>query len=263
MSDNIKILSGWSASGGSTEAFINLTNGLNSVGYNTIFYGPHSYHLDKCKAGLFNEMSLNNEDILICHFINFGEQKLPNKKIILSCHEKNLFPLQMIHNYWDIAVFLNEAQRDYHKYTKKHVIIPNLKQTFNKIDKSDKDMIAGIVGNIDANKQIHISIGRALKDSCEKVYIFGEVRDPNYFNTFVKPLLSDKVIHKGYIQDKQEMYNSIGRVYNSSISEVASLTKDECYSTGTKFFGNDATSPEVSTLTNKEILELWIKLFKE
>jgi len=261
MNDSVKIISGWTNSGGSTEALINLTNGLNSLGYNTTFFGPHSYHLDKCQSGLFNEMSLNNEDILITHFINFGDRKPPNKKIILSCHEKNIFPLQTIYNYWDIAVFLNEEQRNYHKYTKKHVIIPNLKQRFNRIDKHDKNMIAGIVGNIDPNKQIHISIERALKDGCEKVYIFGEVRDHGYFNTAIKPFLNDRVIYKGYIYNKQDMYDSIGRVYHSSISECASLVKDECYSTGTKFFGNDATNSEVSTLSNKEILDMWIKLF--
>ena len=37
----IKIITGWSNRGGSTFAFINLTNKLNEYGYETILYGPH------------------------------------------------------------------------------------------------------------------------------------------------------------------------------------------------------------------------------
>lgn len=259
---NIKIISGWSATGGSTEAFINLTNHLNATGYNTTYYGPHTYHLDKCKAGLHKDIiSFDKNDILICHFISLGYNRPDVKKIILCCHEKNLFPIHTMYHYWDIAVFLNESHKNYHKYTKKYEIIPNFRQELKCIEKQDKDKIAGIIGNIDPNKQVHISIERAIKDDCEKIYIFGEIRDPNYFNTYVKPLLSHKVIHKGFINNKQEIYDSIGRVYHSSISECASLVKDECYSTGTKFFGNNATENNVTILSNKEILDKWIKLF--
>lgn len=50
----VKILSGWSNKGGSTFAFINLTNELNKNGIDTTFYGPHNWHLDKCKSGLLD-----------------------------------------------------------------------------------------------------------------------------------------------------------------------------------------------------------------
>jgi len=50
----VKIVSGWSNRGGSTFAFINLTNALNKAGYDTTFYGPHEWHLDKCKSGRMN-----------------------------------------------------------------------------------------------------------------------------------------------------------------------------------------------------------------
>jgi hypothetical protein len=59
------------------------------------------------------------------------------------------------------------------------------------------------------------------------------------------------------------MYDSIGRVYHSSKGEVACLVKDECYLTGTKFFGNKETENEVSTLTNEEIFKLWKKTFEK
>ena len=50
----IKIISGWSDKGGSTFAFINLTNTLNEYGYDATFYGPHTWHLDKCKSGILD-----------------------------------------------------------------------------------------------------------------------------------------------------------------------------------------------------------------
>jgi len=66
----------------------------------------------------------------------------------------------------------------------------------------------------------------------------------------------------GHSTNKQNMYNSIGRVYHSSKGEVACLVKDECYLTNTKFFGNKETENEVSTLSNLEILNKWIKLLE-
>ena len=83
----VKILSGWSNKGGSTFAFIKLTNELNNAGIDTTFYGPHEWHLDKCKSGLLNNnFKTNKDDILIVHFLNLG-QRPDVKKVILSCHE--------------------------------------------------------------------------------------------------------------------------------------------------------------------------------
>ena len=65
----VKIVSGWSNRGGSTFAFINLTNELNKAGYDTTFYGPHEWHLDKCKSALMTELKINKDDTLIFHFL--------------------------------------------------------------------------------------------------------------------------------------------------------------------------------------------------
>jgi hypothetical protein len=46
----IKIISGHSAEGGSTEILINLTNLFNENGYDCIFYGLHDFHLGRCKS---------------------------------------------------------------------------------------------------------------------------------------------------------------------------------------------------------------------
>jgi hypothetical protein len=139
------------------------------------------------------------------------------------------------------------------------LIIPNLKEELLKKDKTGLEKIAGIIGSMDDNKQVHISIQRALNDGCEKVYLFGEPSGP-YFEHYVKPLLSEQVIVKGFFENKQEMYDMIGCVYHSSKSEVATLVKDECETTGTIFNGNFATNNPPVMLTNEEIINKWIEI---
>jgi len=259
----VKIVSGFSEKGGSTTAFINLTNLLNKNGIDCTFYGPHNWHLDKCKSSLIQYLSVTESDILICHFLDLPSRP-PAKKVILSCHEKNLYKVGEKNQFWDITIFINETHREYHsKYNGKFTIIPNLKENLFPIDKNHISNIAGIIGSIDENKQTHVSIKRALNDNCEKIYVFGNVTDHIYYENYVKPLIDGtRVIFYGIHTNKQEMYNMIGKVYHSSISEVACLVKDECYLTNTEFNGGDATKNEVSKLTNEEVLNKWIKLFE-
>jgi hypothetical protein len=258
----IKIMTGWSNKGGSTNAFIALTNTLNESGHATTLYGPHTWHLDKCKSGILDSsLQIYPNDKIITHFLQLPNRP-PAKKVILSCHEKDLFKVGEIKQHWDEVVFLNKRHRDYHSnYTGKFHIIPNIKGVFNKTNKNGLEKIAGIIGSFDENKQTHISIDRALEDGCDKVYLFGE---PNtqYFNEYVKPLCNDKVIVKGFIENKQEMYDMIGCVYHSSLSEVACLVKDECEATGTIFHGNHATNNPPVLLSNTEIINEWVKILE-
>lgn len=255
----IKILSGHTEKGGSTIAFINLTNFFNKNGIETIFYGLHAWHLDKCKSDLIQKAVLCEKDIVISHFLSLKQR--PNvRKIVLSSHEKWWFDFGTIFQYWDEAVFLHQMHRDYHfKYKGKFRIIPNLKENLVPGDKTSIDKIAGIIGTIYPRKQTHVSIKRALADNCEKIYLIGSIADSSYFSLHVAPLMKEhpNVVLAGYQDDKQRMYDRLGRVYHSSNGEVACLVKDECYLTNTKFFGNEETENEVSPLTNEEILELW------
>ena len=102
----IKIISGWSNKGGSTFALINLTNELNKFGLDTTFYGPHEWHLDKCKSDKLQNLKLTEKDIVISHFINLGLRPKV-KKIVLFCHEKNLFEVGNMMPFWDEVIFLN------------------------------------------------------------------------------------------------------------------------------------------------------------
>lgn len=254
----IRIISGWTNHGGSTEAFIKLTNELNAAGHETIFSGPHSYHLGKCRAEQTNKIQMNKDDTLIVHFLDKIKERPPVKKVILVSHEKWWFEISKLKQFWDEVVFLHEDHRFYHKdYLGKYSLIPNFKDTFTISNKDHLDKIAGVIGTIEQRKQTHLSIERALKDGCEKVYLFGKIGDPTYYNTFIHPILSDKVINYGFADDKQKMYDMIGRVYHSSIGEVASIVKDECHNSSTKFFGCEETTPVVSDLTREEILDRW------
>jgi hypothetical protein len=257
----IKIITGFSDKGGSTFAFINLTNQLNELGIDCTLYGPHKWHLNKCKSDLLINFRFEPNDNIISHFLNLGGR--PDvKKIILSCHEKDLFKVWEVPQYWDEVVFINETHREYHKqYNGKYTIIPNLTQKLLKSDKTGLEKIAGIIGSFDFNKQTHVSIQRAINDGCEKVYLFGEP-NTDYFNQYVKPLCNDKVIVKGFMNDKQKMYDMIGCVYSSSLSEVASLVKDECLLTGTKFFGTESTSHDNIYWGNDKIINEWKKIFE-
>ena len=259
----VKIVSGYTDKGGSTTAFINLTNFLNDNGIDCTFYGNQPWHLDKCKSGTFNDLNYYEEDIVIFHFLDLKER--PNvKKAILSCHEKWWFPVGKVKQYWDTVVFLHNQHRDYHSdYKNDYVIIPNIKESLVLSDKSNVKNIAGIVGTIEERKQTHVSIQRALKNKCEKIYLFGHIGDQGYFENYVKPLLiPNKVIHFGHTTNKQEMYDMVGKIYHSSKGEVACLVKDECYLTNTEFYGNEETENEVSKLTNDEVLNLWKNLFE-
>lgn len=258
----IKIISGYTGKGGSTVAFINLTNYFNSIGIDCVFYGNQDWHLDKCRSARLSGIAFEPEDRVIAHFLDMKYR--PNvHKVVLGCHEKWWFKVGGIQQYWDEAIFLHEAHKDYQVsqgYKGKYSIIPNLKESLQPLPpnvKSELDLIAGVIGSIEDRKKTHLSIIKALKDGCKKVYLFGNILDDGYYNSFVKTLLSDKVQHFGFSEDKQAMYNNIGRVYHSSVGEVACLVKDECYLTGTKFFGNEETNHEVSPLTNDQIIQLW------
>ena len=123
------------------------------------------------------------------------------------------------------------------------------------------ERVAGVIGTIEDRKQTHVSIQRALKDGCKKVFLFGNIGDVNYYNQFVKDLIDNKeVIHYGFEQDKQKIYDMVERVYHSSKGEVACLIKDECYATGTKFLGNEETTHDVCTLDNDAIVDKWVSI---
>ena len=262
----IKICTGYSDKGGSTVALISLTNYFNENGIDCTLYGPNKWHLTQCKSDLLQNLRLDSSDKLITHYLQLKERP-PVETVVLTCHELGWFPIGKIEQHWDKAVFLHDKHREFHnEYTGEFEIIPNLKDESLVSDtkKPNVDKVCGVIGTIETRKQTHKSILRALNEGeCEKVLLFGKIGEQTYFENFVSPLLADpRVELVGYADNKQEMYDSIGKVYHSSMGEVACLVKDECFYTGTEFYGNETTEHQISELSNQEILSLWKKTLK-
>jgi len=253
----IKIITGYSNPGGSTVALKNLCKEFNNRNIECHMYGPHDWHLQFGKEFKpLNQLSLLNEDRIICHFLDLG---VPVKNCIFSCHEMWWFDFKSTSKFYDKVQFLTQKQADYHNTVKDYILIPNVKEKII-INRDDSILnVAGVIGAVEKRKNTSESIKRAIQDGCDKVLLFGPILDQSYFQRTVLPLLSDKVIHMGYEKNKEMIYSKIDRVYHMSNGEVASLVKDECYTTGTLFFGNENTDNEVSPLTNDEIINLWKK----
>lgn len=258
----IKIITGWSNAGGSTTAFINLTKELNKRDIQCKLFGPHQWHLDKCNSGSLQDINLSTDDVLILHFFNTPWTiKPPIKgKLIYSCHEKEIKPITSF-NYkiYDKIHYVSKPQKEWHKVDHPHFILPNVVEEL-KVSEKEVSCIAGIIGSIDENKQTHKSIERALSDKMERIYLYGNITDTYYYHTKVKPLIDDNsnIIHKGYVEDTQNIYNEISDVYLSSISETWSYIKKECDMTGKIFHGTDAVRDNFNNeMTNDEIINKW------
>ena len=259
----IKICTGWSNPGGSTTAFINLCNLFNESGHECTMYGPHDWHLTKCKGDNINNAKFTPTDKVIYHFLDVRKTRLPVDKFILSLHEKDLYPLkQKPAHIFDKIHFLNKEQLMWHEaHTIKNLswfICGNVNENLKPTNK-EKKKTAGIIGSIDRNKQVHISIERAIKDGHNDIRIYGSINDPEYWQNEVRPVVEKydkKVTVVGYTENKQEIYDTVTDVYQSSLSENASLVSDECKLTNVNFHGNENII-EQSLWSNVAILRIW------
>tara|TARA_R100001377_G_scaffold77400_1_gene54652 strand:- start:193 stop:987 length:795 start_codon:yes stop_codon:yes gene_type:complete len=261
----VKIVSSWSNPGGGTIANISLTNLLNDNGYDCTFYGGHDWHLNKCKGAKFEQFSCTSDDVVITHFIRFKE-KPSCKKHILSCHEKNMWPINKMQEegklslaHYDAIHFVSNLQKEWQAVDHPNVhVIPPL------VDKigwtPPKEKVAGIVGSVDWNKQIHKSINRALHRGYSKILIFGDVTDLPYFNEYISRYVnSGQVILAGHQDDREALYGQISEVFHSSLSETYGLVEAECRLSGIPFNG---ASNGQEILSKEEILEKWESILK-
>jgi hypothetical protein len=258
----LKILSGHSSYGGSTTAFINLTNLFNKNGIECKFYGPHEWHLNKCNSGRLNSLDISKDDTIIVHYLNIPN-KLNCKKMILSIHEyTKIFNTKNINlTIFDSVQCVSEKVRAEQQLPETSHIITNVVDDLIPNKKNNKKF-AGVIGTIHPIKNIHISIERALKDKMDKIIIFGNVGDEQYYNKKIIPYLKaypNKIKHVGYVENKQEMYDTITDVYHSSEFETWGYIKAECGLTNTNYHGNDKTDG-VLYMSNEEILTEWKKI---
>lgn len=262
----IKIFSGWSEIGGSTIAHINLCNMLNNNGYDCTFYGRHKWHLDKCKADTLDKASFHRDDINILHFLPL-KFRYPSKKLILSCHETNIYNLKtMNYKILDCIQFVSESQRKWHDINHKSIVIPNVLSKLQKSKNAGRTGIAGIIGSVDRHKQVHLSIQRAINAGYKKINIYGLITDSEYYKTLLLPLIqSCKEVNIVFCSTKpqQEIYDNIDEVFHSSIRETFNFVKAECQMTGVKYNGLSSAESNAEYLSDIDILKKWETIFND
>jgi hypothetical protein len=254
----VNIVSGWSNPGGSTIHHINLTNLLNKSGHGCTFFGPHEWHLSKCKSARITDYNPKVEDdVTISHFCQLKDK--PKGKHILSLHETNLFPLNQFDlKQWDLIQYVSNRQRAWHNINHPYVIIPPIVEKIEWTDPENK--VAGVIGSIDSHKQTHIAIREAQLAGYDKVLLFGEITELPYFTKLIsQDVLDNKVVVMNHTDDKSAMYNQISAVFHYSKRETYGMVEAECNQAGIPFFGNK-NDPEV--LTDTEILEKWDNVLK-
>jgi len=258
----IKILSGWSNPGGSTLHHIALTNLFNDCGVPCVFYGPHDWHRDKCQSAPLDSYVPTSNDILITHFLQVPLAHINTvRQHILSCHETNLFPLKDFKILpYDFIHFVSNSQKKWHGVTHPSVIIPPVVEEFKWIPPNKK--IAGVLGSVDAHKQTHKSVARALEAGYDEVYIIGSKTDDKYFNKVVHPLLGPVVKYFAHIDDKKEMYNMVDAVFHSSERETYNLIKAECTLNEIPYHGLSSADSDGEILEKKEIFGKWMHALK-
>lgn len=252
----IKIITRITSPGGSTTALVNLTNALNKNEHQTILYGPTLEHKNRCEADSLDKFKLYTDDILIVHALPMPSR--PNcRKVIVSCHEKEVFPLKSFPKFWDSVQYVSESQRKWQDVDGE--IIPNIVTKYNK---NKFTGAAGVIGYIFEHKQTHISIMRALDSGYTQVKLFGGIADIDYFQKKVVPLLSENVVYCGITSDQEKMYNEVDAVFHSSKSETFNLVRQECKLAGIKYYGLESCDTEVEILPEEAIVERWKQLLQ-
>ena len=258
----VKIVSGWSNPGGSTLHHIALTNLLNGSGKPCVFYGPHEWHLGKCKSALLPSLKIDVGDILITHFIQLPILEMQKAAIhILSCHETDLFPIrELLTLPYNYIQYVSNSQKAWHDVAHPNVVIPPVVEKIKWCAPNKKR--AGVLGSVDAHKQTHLSVTRALEAGYEEVYIIGSKTDRHYYAQVIFPLLSEKVSMLEHMDDKEKMYNKVDAVFHSSERETFNLIEAECKVNGIPYFGLSSAETDGEILEKKEILERWQLILK-
>jgi hypothetical protein len=160
-----------------------------------------------------------------------------------------------------VIQFLSSHQKAWHQYSGESVIIPpNIPPIQPVASSADTKGVAGVVGTIFSPKKTHKSVRRALRDGMRQVIIFGNIGDQNYFDSQIRPLLSDKVIYKGQVNNPQDIYNAVSCVYQSSESETYGRVKAECKLAGVEYRGTPECDIDIDILSDDELFHRWAAL---
>ena len=255
----IKVLTGYSGPGGSTVAFNNLVNLFNENGLEARLYGPQLWEGINCKF-MQGVVEPKPEDTVIYHFMMTPRQKC--KKLILSCHETNLFPISKIPGIrYDAVHFVSEFQKEWHGEEGK--VIPNVISKLERTDCRGLGERVGIIGSVDRNKRIPLSIKRALDDGFTDIRIYGGISAPAYFLQVISPLLGDKVKYCGVSHNMQQVYNTLTHVYHSPLLETYNMIKAECVAAGVVYRGEEGNDTKAQVWSEERIMMAWEELLSD
>lgn len=260
----VKFVSGFGGFGGSTIALMQHCSLLSSAGYESHMYSDDKWLLSRFeKARKMSEFVVEEDDIIVYHLLEMGRRP-KCKKAYLYMHEKTVWNLRAKQfSGFDEILFVNQGQMDWHGV--KGFVIPNPMSGL--VDKSDHSPpgqnVAGIVGTIQPRKLQHRSVKRALDDGRSKVLLFGDY-NKEYFEGYIKPLLSDRVEYMGLYDPsrRMEMYNSFDVLYMDSSDESASLVLGECKILE-KEVSKDDRVQDYEIASDGEVLDRWVSLFFE
>jgi len=258
----VKFVSGFGGFGGSTIALMQHCSLLNSAGYESFIYSDDKWLLSRFElARRMSDFSVEEDDIIIHHLMEMGRRP-KCKKVYLYMHEKTVWNLRSKQfSGFDEILFVNENQMEWHGV--KGFVVPNPMSGL--VDKSahfpPNQNIAGVVGTIQPRKLQHRSVRRAIDDGMSKVLLFGDY-NKEYFEGYIKPLLSDRVEYMGLYDPcrRMEMYNSFDKLYIDSSDESASLVLGECRILG-KEVSKDERVPDYEMVSDEEVLDRWNNLF--
>lgn len=262
MSKSVKIISGWSNPGGSTCHHIWLTNKLNEQGYDCTFYGPHDWHLDKCKSGKISDgVHIDPEDTVVIHYIPIeAVTRVEARRRIYSCHEApSLSPVRdMDLSQVDAVHFVSARQSEAQGIEHDQMVIPPHVERINWSAPGNNK--AAVIGSIDSNKNPRKAIEDALRDGYERILLFGKVNDPNYFTNHILPFIVQGVVEiRQHVDDREKMYNEVDAVYHSSASETFGLVEAECKLSGIPYRGVEFL-PKI--MSDEEIIEKWKEILQ-
>tara|TARA_R110000824_G_scaffold61487_1_gene163517 strand:- start:783 stop:1613 length:831 start_codon:yes stop_codon:yes gene_type:complete len=272
----IKIISGWSKEGGSTFSLMELCALFNERGHDCTFYGPHPWHIDKCKGDMSHNFDFEKGDLVIGHFIHLKQRHPLPKKIILSCHEKAIFPLQNLKEEtagFDSIRFISKDQMKWQGVS--GTVIPNTIRGVTTTPGTTKG-VAGIIGTVCPLKQTHVSVERALADGFKKVLIYGNTLDMDYFTKVILPYTeticsaegattSGVVEYMGMELDKQKMYESLSCVYQSNskdLPEAFGRVRAECIHAGIPYHGNEYATTNFDIWSEDDVYDAWKELLE-
>jgi hypothetical protein len=262
----IKIYSSHGKEGGSTESFINLTNELNSRGYETLFITPHSYPISKCNSVIkeYDKNLFTENDYVILHYIKIKERPYC-KKIILSCHEQQAFPLRFMDlSFYDKIHFVSEHQAKWQNIKQPYFINGNIYENLI-ISPPLAEKIGGVIGQLYPAKKTLEAIKWAINDGCNKIYIYGKVESDLYYHDLNSSLFIYKhkvpIQFKNFCFNKQMMYDSFSDLYFCSENECLPTVIAEAMLTGkTIHIPDDRNYKNCKYEFNKNnVINTWLK----